>query len=418
MDLVRTDVARSRRKRLVLRFAAVALFAAIGGVALSRQKPAAPSLSRSQAWIDTVRRGTLRIQIHGSGVLTPEDVQWIAAATDARIERVLVLPGTVVQADTVLIELQNAELQQGAVDAGLQLHAGEAELHNRRNQVESALLAQEAVVAGARTEYEEARLRAAADDELAKAGLISPLTQKFSRGREAQLAGRVDDEDRRLRLARESRNSEVAAVAARVDQLRALVALREQQRDALHVRAGRPGVVQELAVETGQRVASGAVLARIAAPKPLKAVIQVSEVQASQIVAGQKVDVDTHNGVVTGTVSRIDPAVRNGSVTIDVALPRDLPAGVRPDLSVEATIDIARIADALFVGRPVQADANGTVTLFKLAPGGRSAIRAHVRVGRASFNAIEILGGLGPGDRVILSDTAAFDRSDRIDLTN
>jgi HlyD family secretion protein len=298
------------------------------------------------------------------------------------------------------------------------LRAAEAELHNRTNQIASALLTQEAVTAAARADYEEARLRAAADEDLASAGLISPLTLKVSRGRETQLHVRVEVEDKRLELARETRLTDVAAAAARVDQLRALVKLKREQCEALHVRAGRAGIVQEVAVEAGQRVASGAVLARIAAPLPLKAVIQVAEVQASQIMRGQKADIDTHNGIVTGTVSRIDPAVRNGSVTIDITLPRELPAGVRPDLSVDATIDIAQIASALYVGRPVQADPSGSMTLFKLTPDGNAAIRTPVRTGHASYNAIEVLGGLDAGDRVVLSDTSAFDKFDRIHIVN
>lgn len=418
MDIARTDAGKGRRRTLALRVVGIALFVAAGGLALSRQRTAAPTLSRSQAWIDTVRRGTLDIQVHAAGVLAPEDVQWIAAATDGRIERVLVLAGTAVSADTVLMEIQNPELQRAALDAELQLRAAEAELENHRNQIESALLAQEAVVATARADYEEARLRAAADSELSQAGLISPLTLKFSRGREAQLAVRVGVEDKRLRLARDSKRTDIAASAARVDQLRALVALKDQQRDALQVRAGRAGVVQEVAVEAGQRVASGAVLARVAAPQPLKAVVQVSEGQASQVVVGQVVNVDTHDGVVSGVVARIDPAVRNGSVSIDVRLPRTLPAAARPDLSVDASIGIAQIPGALFVGRPVQADTRGSVALFRLEAGGRSAVRTRVRVGRASYNAIEILGGLAPGDRVILSDTAAFDGIDRIEIVN
>jgi HlyD family secretion protein len=417
VDIIRNDRGH-RRRTLILRLTGAVALVAIGAFALSRQKAAAPSLSRSQAWIDTVRSGMLRIQVHGSGVLTPQDVRWIAAATDGRVERVVVLPGAPVKADTVLLELQNAELQQAEVDAELQLRAVEAELQRRRNEVEGALLMQEAAVASAHAEYEEARLRAATDADLAKAGLISPLTLKFSRGREGQLEVRAGVEDKRLRLARENKTTDVAAAAARVDQLRALVALRQQQRDALHVRAGRDGVVQEVAVEAGQRVVAGAVLARVAAPQPLKAVIQVSEQQASQIVAGQEVDVDTHDGIVTGRVARIDPAVRNGSVTVDVALPRELPGGARPDLSVDATFTTARLPSAVFVGRPVEASANGTVTLFKVAPDGRSAARTSVRVGRASYNAIEILGGLAPGDRVILSDTSAFDHFDSITITN
>lgn len=417
MDIARTDTNR-RKRQLAFRVSAIATMVAIGGLALSRQKPAVPSLSRSQAWIDTVRRGTLQIEVHGTGTLMPEDVEWIAAATDGRIARVLFHAGASVQPDTIILEIQNPELQQAGVDAELQLHAAVAELHNRRNQVESALLTQEAVAASARADYEEARLRAAADDELAKAGLISPLQLKFSRGHETQLGVRVEVEEKRLQLARESRGTDIAVAEARVDQLRALVALKEQQRNALHVRAGRAGIVQEVAVEAGQRVIGGAVLARVAAPQPLKAVIQISEVQASQIAAGQRVEVDTHNGVVSGVVARIDPAVRNGSVTIDVALPHELPSAARPDLSVDATIRIMQLADTTYVGRPVQADANGTVNLFKLTADGSSATRTSVHIGHASYNAVEVLSGLAPGDRVILSDTTAYDHVDHITIAN
>jgi HlyD family secretion protein len=418
MDIVRTGAANERRRKLVVRTIAFVAFAGAGGLALSRQHTAMPELSRSQAWIDTVRRGPLAIQVHASGVLAPEDVQWIAAAADGRIDSVRVLPGSAVDADTVLIEIQNEELQRAAVDAQLQLRAAEADLENHRNQIESSLLAQEAVTATAHADYEQARLQAAADAELSAAGLVSPLTVKFSRGRETQLAVRLAVEEKRLLLARSSKRTDLAASVARVDQLRALVSLKERQRDALHVRAGRAGVVQEMAVQAGQRVAAGAVLARVAAPYPLKAVVQISEVQASQVALGQAVSVDTHEGIVAGSIARIDPAVRNGSISIDVRLPRALPPAARPELSVDASIDIAKIDDALFSGRPVQADARGTIALFRLEPGGRSAVRTKVRIGRASYNAIEILGGLSPGDRVILSDTSSFDGVDRIAIVD
>ena len=417
MDVIRDAAPRRRQKLLFRSVAGLAIFA-VAGVAVSLQKPAAPSVNTSQLWIDTVRRGPLQVQVHAAGVLTPVDVEWIAAATDGRVARVLVLPGASIDNNSVLVELENPELQQNAVDAQLQLRAAEAELHNRRNQVESALLTQEAVTAAVRADYEEARLRAAADADLAQAGLISPLTLKFSRGHEAQLAVRVAVEDKRLALARESRLSDVSAAAARVDQLRALVALKQQQCNALHVRAARAGIVQEVDVEAGQRVTGGTVLAHIAAPRPLKAAIQVSEVQASQIAAGQTVDIDLHGANVSGVVSRIDPGVRNGSVTIDVALPAELPSAARPDLSVDATINIARVADAVYVGRPVQAQPNSALTIFKLEADGSTASRTAVRVGRASYNAIEITGGLAPGDRVILSDTSSYERFDRIRIVN
>ena len=418
MDIPRPEAPRSGKGRIAIRLAAIVIVLGAAGLALSLQKPAAPSLNRSQAWIDTVRRGSLDIQVHASGVLIPENVEWISAATDGTIERVLVLPGTSISSDTELMVIHNPEVEQSAVTAELDLQAAEAELRTRRNQIESALLTQEAVVAAARADYEEARLRAAADAELAKEGLISSLTLKFSEGKQAQLGTRLAVEEKRLALARENRSGDVATIAAKVEQLKAVVSLTRAQRSALRVRAGRAGVVQQVSAEAGQRVIRGAVLARVAAPEPLKAVVQVAEVQAAQIAAGQKVEVDTHNGLVEGVVSRIDPAVRNGSVTIDVTLPRALPAGVRPDLSVDATITIAKIDNALFVGRPVQANANGVVSLFRVDAQGNGATRIRVRVGRASYNAIEILGGLEAGDRVILSETSSFDRFDRITIAN
>jgi len=415
MDIVRDDAAQ-RKKRKIIGLAIAGTLLLVAAAVWPRQTSPSARLSRSQAWIDTVHRGTLRIQVHAAGVLAPMDVQWIAAAVDGRVESVAILAGTKVEPDTVILEIQNPELQQAALDAQLQLRAAEGELKTRRSQVRSALLAQEATAADARADYEEGRQRAATDSELAKAGLISPVTLKFTQGREVQLASRADVEEKRLRLARDNMDADVAAAAARVEQARALVALKHQQRDALHVRAGRAGIIQEIAVEPGQRVTAGAVLARVAAPEPLKAVLQISEVQASSITNGQRTAIDTHNGVVAGRVARIDPAVRNGSVTIDVALPRALPAGVRPDLSVEGKIEIAEIADAIYVGRPVQASPKGTLSLFKLLPDGKTAVRTTVRVGRTSFDSVEILQGLAPGDRVILSDTTAFDRFDRITI--
>ncbi len=412
------DIERPRVKRRVfVRVAAVAAVAASGVLALCHVKPASPSVNASSLWIDTVRRGPLNVQIHGSGTLSPEDVHWVAAASDGRVERVLVLAGTRVDPDTVLVEISNPELQQSAREAELDLAAARSELETRKREIDSALLSQEAVVAAAHADHEEARLRAATDSELAEAGLTSKLTAKFSRGRENQLAVRVAVEDKRLQLARNGRNADVAAAHAKVARLTALVALKHQQLEGLHVRAGSAGIVQQVPAEAGARVTAGTNLAKVAAPEPLKAAIQVSEVQASQIALKQEVDIDTHVGVVHGTVARVDPTVQNGSVTIDVQLPRNLPNGVRPDLSVDAVINIDRVADAVFVGRPVQADANGAVTLFRV-DGNGTAARTRVRIGRASYNAIEVLGGLAPGDRVILSDMSAYDRFDRVNVKN
>jgi len=414
MDIARGDRGEKKRARLI--FAGLAVVAVVTG--LCYFKPASPSLSRSQAWIDSVHRGTLRFQVRGAGTLAPVDTRWIPATTDGRIERVVEQAGVAVHPDTLLLEISNPELQQAARDAELQLRAAEADLRTREYQIQRELLSQEATTAAARADHDEARLRANADAELAAAGLISALTAKFSHGKEEQLGVRMKAEEQRLELARRGRETDLANARAKVDQFRALVALKHEQLQSLQVRAGREGILQHVDVEAGQRVTAGATLAKVAAPYPLKAVIQVAEGQASQIAPGQRVEIDTHNAIVNGTVSRIDPAVRSGSVTIDVALPRELPGGTRPDLSVDALIEVDHATDVLYVARPVQAEPNGSVVLFKLDRDGNSATRQKVRAGRASYNAIEIRDGLAAGDRVVLSDTSAFDKFDRITISN
>lgn len=410
------DVKRDKKpdKRAVIIRSAVAA-AVVGSalLALSQMEPAA-RVSRASAWFDTVRRGSMAVQVRGAGVLVPEDARWIAAAADGRVDRVLVQPGSSVAADTVIVEISNGELQQAAREAQLQLGAARAELEARRLALRSQLLAQQAVEAAARAEYEEARARATADEELATAGLTSALARVASTGRAAQLAVKLRVEQERLALAEQSARAGLTVAQASVEELEALRALKDEQVGALRVRAGMAGILQQVAVEPGQRVSSGTNLARVAAPAPLKAVIQVSQVEAAQVALRQAVEIDTHAGVVRGVVSRIDPAVQNGSVTIDVRLPHELLANARPDLSVDARIDIERLHDVLFVGRPVQAEGGGRVALFRVAKDGKSATRVIVRTGRASFNAIEVVDGLAEGDRVILSDMSRFDGHDTV----
>jgi HlyD family secretion protein len=287
-----------------------------------------------------------------------------------------------------------------------------------RLTLERQALSQEAVVASARAEHAEARDRARADAELAQLGLTSALNLQAAQGREQQLRVRADVEQKGLELLHRSERTELEAAEARLDRLRSTAALRRQQMEALAVRAGRGGVVQQIAVDVGARVSEGTNLARVAAREPLEAVLQISQLEASQIAAGQRVRVDTHQGIVTGAVSRIDPAVQNGSVTVDVRLPSQLPRGARPDLSIDAAIEIDRIENALHTGRPVQARAQTSIVMFRLSPDGRTATRVPVRIGRTSFNAVEIVNGLRAGDRVILSDTSTFDRFEQITLTD
>ena len=409
------DVPR-RRKRLI-RTAAVLVFLGLVTLGFCQMKPPAPRVSSSSLWIDTVRTGPMSVEIRGAGTLVPEEVEWIAAATNGRVAKIVVETGAAVTSDSVLIELTNPEVVQAARDAALAVRAAEAELRSRRVQLQSQLLTQEAVVAAVRADYEDARNRAAADGHLAAEGLTSALTAQSSRGREQQLGVRKDVEEKRVRLARQAEETDLDAARSRIDQLQEILALRRQQLDGLIIRAGRTGVIQQIGVEVGAQVTAGANLARVAAPEPLKAVVQISQVDASQVVIGQRVRVDTNHGIVEGTVARIDPAVQNGSVTLDVRLPTRLPQGVRPDLAIDAAIEIDRIERAIYVSRPVQASSNQTISLYRLSANGKEAKRVAVRIGRTSFKVVEITNGLSPGDRVVLSDMARFEAHERITIT-
>lgn len=415
VDVRREPEPRRRVLRRAGWSAALLVTAALG---FCHFKAAAPRVSAESLYIDTVRAGTMVVEVRGAGTLVPEETAWIPAGSDGRVERILVQGGAAVTAETVLVELSNAQLAQEARDARLEVEAAEADLRSRGVQLESQILAQEAVVAAARVEHADARNRARADAELAQSGLTSVLTLQTSTGREQQLAVRADVEQRRLELARRSERTDLAAAQSRVDRLRAAAELKHEQLEALHVRAGRAGIVQQVAVEVGSRVGAGANLARVAAREPLKAVLQISQLDASQIAPGQRVRIDTHQGIVAGVVARVDPSVQNGSVAVDVRLPRALPRGARPDLSVDAAIEIDRVERALHVQRPVQAGAQTSVKLFRLARDGRSAARVPVRIGRTSFNSVEIVSGLRAGDRVILSETAAFESFEHITITD
>jgi HlyD family secretion protein len=396
----------------------VAALTVAGALGFCQLKPPSPRVSGQSLWIGTVERGPMLVEIRGAGTLVPEQVEWLPAPADGRVATIAAQPGQTITPDTILIALTNPEVVQAALEAELAVRAAEAELRSRRVGLRSQILTQEALVASVNADHEDARNHAKADLELASAGLASRLTVQASSGREKQLAVRRDVEEKRLAMSRENEQTDLDAWEARLAQLVANLALRRQQRDSLEVHAGRTGVLQEVAVEVGERVSAGANLARVAAPEPLKAVVQISQVDASQIAPGQRVRVDTHHGIVDGTVSRIDPGVQNGSVTVDVRLPGSLPRGVRPDLSVEAAIEIERIDSAVYVKRPVQAAANTSIHVYRLSPDGRSATRIPVRIGRTSFNVVEIMSGLEPGDRIVLSDTSAFESHDHITITD
>jgi HlyD family secretion protein len=417
MDIQRpaADRARMKRKRAAYWAAAVAgvLLVTLG---LSRLKPAAPSVERSTVWTDTVKRGLMVRQVRGLGTLVPEEIRWIPALTEARVERIVVYPGTNVTADTVILELSNPELELAAREAESELRAAEAEYTELRVRLESQRLDQEATAARVQAEYQQARMRYVADQQLAEEGLVADINLQISRVAAEEAAKRNDLEHKRLAIAGESVEAQLAAHRARVEQSRALARLRRSQVDALNLRAGIEGVLQQVPVEVGQRVTPGTNLARVARPDRLKAEVRIAETQAKDVQLGQSVSVDTRNGVIEGKVSRIDPAVQNGTVTVDVVLEGPLPRGARPDLTVDGTIELERLEDVLYVGRPAQGQGDSVVGLFRLVPDTDEAVRTRVALGRASVSTIEILEGLTEGDEVILSDTSSWDAYDRIRL--
>jgi len=409
----------SARKRLIRRLlVGVIVLGAIPLITygLSRLKPAAPSVERSTVWLDTVKRGPMLREVRGLGTLVPEEVLWIPATTDGRVERVLLKPGTAVEPETLLLELSNPQLDLDALDAEFQLKASEAAYTDLRVKLESQRLDQQAGAARVQAEYNMARIQADTDEQMVKEGLTPDLTLKLSQVRVEELANRYRIEQKRLDISTESVEAQLAAQKVQVEQRRALSQLRRSQVEQLKVRAGTRGVLQQLPVEVGQRVIPGATLAKVVQPWRLKADVKIAETQAKDILLGQKASIDTRNGIIPGRVVRIDPAVVNGTVTVDIALEGALPQGARPDLAVDGTIELERLTDVLYVGRPVFGQPNSLVGLFKLQEDGTTAARVQVKLGRSSVNTIEILEGLKVGDQVLLSDMSAWDAYDRLRL--
>jgi HlyD family secretion protein len=419
MDIVRKDKDKKKRNRRVRQI----LFAAVGIIAIglitlgvSRLKPAAPSIDRGTVLIDTVKRGPMLRQVRGPGTLVPEEVRVIAAATEGRVERINVLAGAEVTAGTVLLELVNPTLAQQASDAEFALRAGEADYNNLKVRLESDRMTQTAAAATVRAEYEQAKLQLDTDEQLAKDGLIPALNLRLSRVRTQELANRYKIEQQRLEVNLKSIKAQMAAQEARISQLRALTQLRQSQLGTLRVLAGTNGVLQQMDVEVGQQVTPGTNLARVAEPQHLKAELKIAETQTKDIVLGQQASIDTRNGIIPGHVVRIDPAAVQGTVTVDVALDGELPQGARPALSVDGTIELERLSEVVYVGRPAFGQSQSTVGMFKLEEDGKSAVRVQVKLGRSSVNTVEIIEGLQPGDQVILSDTSAWDNYNRIRL--
>lgn len=417
MDVPRKKSATRKRQLRTALYAIAALIAiSLITYAVSRLKPAAPSVDRSTVLVDTVKRGPMLRQVRGTGTLVPEDIRVIAASTQGRVERILVKPGTEVSAGSVLLELSNPELQQSAVDSEYQLRAAEADYNNLKVKLESDRMAQQAAAATVRAEYQQARIQTDTDEALAKDGLIPALNLKLSRVKTEELAHRYQIEQKRLEVNTKSVQAQLASQQARISQLQALLKLKQGQVQTLRVLAGTNGVLQQMQVEVGQQVQPGTNLARVVEPQHLKAQLKIAETQAKDIQMGQKAEIDTRNGVIPGHVVRIDPAAQQGTVTIDVALDGQLPQGARPDLTVDGTVELERLNDVIYVGRPAFGQAQSAVSLFKLEEGGKTAVRVPVKLGRSSVSAIEILEGLQPGDQVILSDTSAWDAFNRIRL--
>jgi HlyD family secretion protein len=384
-------------------------------VGVARLQPAAPSVDRATVWIDTVKRGPMVRQVRGIGALVSEDLRWIPAATSGRVERILLRPGTPVRADTVILELSNPSLEQEANDASLKLKAAEAGLVSLRVQLEDDALQQRAVAATIEADYRKAALQADINRQLAAQNLVSAFTLKQSQLDADQLGARNDIARQQRAHSAESVQARLAERQSLVDQARAFMELKQRQVDALHVRAGVPGILQLVPIEVGQQVTPGANLARIVNPSRLKAEIRIPETQAKDVQLGQAASIDTRNGVVAGRVARIDPSVQNGTVTVDVAIDGPLPNGARPDLSVDGTIELERLDDVVYVGRPAFGQEQVAIGLFRLQPGG-IATRVQVKLGRSSVNSVEVLSGIGSGDQVILSDMSAWEQFDRIRL--
>ncbi|HTZ21551.1 MAG TPA: HlyD family efflux transporter periplasmic adaptor subunit [Opitutaceae bacterium] len=416
MDIARPDIARQKRKKRLI-YAIVGVVALVGiTLVISRLKPAAPTVDRNVVWIDTVKRGTIPRQVRGLGTLVPEEIRWLAARTQGRVERIILRPGAVVTPNDVILVLSNPAVTQAAADAESELTSAEAELVNVNVQLERSVLDAEANLAVAKSGYEMARLQADVNIELFKDGLVSELERRRTNVAADDADTHYKIEQKRYAFTKDSIAPQLSVKKAEVERLRAQAKLRRDDADALNVRSDMTGILQELPVEVGAQVQPGANIARVADPTRLKAEIRVAETQAKDILIGQSASIDTRNGLVDGRVVRIDPSVQNGTVTVDVTLTGELPKGARPALSVDGTIELERMDNVVYVGRPAFGQERSTVGIFKLEADGVHATRTPVQLGRSSVNLIEIVGGLQTGDKVILSDMSQWDANDRIKL--
>ncbi|NYF79642.1 efflux RND transporter periplasmic adaptor subunit [Granulicella arctica] len=417
MDISRPDLKKRKLRRNVTLTIVILLLASVAGYFLMRLKPAIPTVD-SAVWTDTVKRGPLLRQVRGPGTLVPREdkIRLIPAETEATVVRIRVLPGAKVEPDTIVMDLVAPEVQQEMLDAQLQLKAAQADYVNTRARLQSDLMNQRAGAATVGADYKQAQLQAQTDKSLYDLGVISGLTYSASKGKADELTQRNGIEGDRLDLNQKAIATQLDVQQTKVQQAEAMLALRQKQQDALSVRAGISGVLVDLPHQVGEHIDPGTTLAKVVQPDQLKASLKIAETQARDIQIGQPAEIDTHNGVIDGKVMRIDPAVQNGTVTVDVELTGALPQGARPDLSVDGTIDLDRMSDVLYVGRPAFGNENSTINLFRESPDGKTATRVPVKVGRASVNNIQVIEGLNVGDTVILSDMSRWDSVDRVRL--
>jgi HlyD family secretion protein len=416
MDIARPELKQKKRRRQIVIGAVIAALLLVAVAGLSALGPAIPSIERSSVLVDAVKRGELLREVRGPGTLVPKEIRWIASETAAHVERIVIKPGAEVKPDTVILELANPEVDDQLLAAKTAVTAAESDLAAKRTDLNSKLLDEQSALAQAKSDYEGARMQAEAEKPVAEKGVIPAVQYQKSLVVLAQYKERMSIEEQRVVEFRRNISSQLAAEQARLDQLVATRELRQRQADALHVRAGIAGILQQVPVEEGQQVAAGANLARVARPGELMAELRIAETQAKDVALGQPVKVDTRNGIIDGKVLRVDPAVQNGTVQVDVSLDGKLPSGARPDLSVDGTIEIERLPDVLYVGRPAFGQSDSEVRLFRLDGSGDVATRVPVRLGKSSVNLIEISQGLNVGDKVILSDTSAYDQNDRVRL--
>jgi len=416
VDIVRPEIKHKKKMRRIGYIAAAVVLIPLMTYALSRLKPAAPSVDSGTVWTGTVKRGPMLRDVRGLGTLVPETIRLIPAVTDGQVQTRYLLPGTPVKANTVIFDLVNPQLQQETLDAEYQLKGAQAAYEQTKAQLQNQLMDKRTLAASVSSQYRTAEMVKQTKEELGANGLAPMLDVKTAQVQAEELAKENDLAQKEVETFNNSIASQLAVQEATVDQKRAMYELKKSQMDQLHIRPGIDGMLQELDVEVGQKVTMGTVLARVAQPTHLKAQLKIAETQAKDILIGQKATVDTHNGIIPGHVTRIDPAVVNGTVTVDVGLDGPLPTGARPDLSVEGTVEIERLADVLYVERPVHGEANSTVGIFKVVDDGKEATRVQVQLGRTSVNTVEIVKGLEIGDKVILSDMSAWDNYDRVQL--